>query len=95
MLTLVVWKLDRLGRTVKQLVDLVTEFESKRIHFKILSNDIDTSTSVGWKKATDSKIKSAKKLLRTGMAPKDVANDLGVSLATLYRWIPEAAALSH
>ena len=37
---------------------------------------------------TDSKLASAKKLLESGIPPKDVAKDLGVSLATLYRWIP-------
>ena len=37
---------------------------------------------------TDSKVNSAKKLLASGILPKDVANNLGVSLATLYRWIP-------
>ena len=40
------------------------------------------------RKMTDSKIASAKKLLESGVLPKDVAKDLGVSLATLYRWIP-------
>ena len=43
---------------------------------------------------TDGKIRSAKKLLKTGMLPREVANDLGISLATLYRWIPEAASLT-
>lgn len=42
---------------------------------------------------TDGKVRSAKKLLKSGMAPRDVAADLGVSMATLYRWIPEAASL--
>jgi DNA invertase Pin-like site-specific DNA recombinase len=37
---------------------------------------------------TDSKIKSAKKLLAGGMLPRDVAENLGVSIPTLYRWIP-------
>ena len=37
---------------------------------------------------TDSKIASAKRLLASGVPPRDVAKDLGVSLATLYRWIP-------
>ena len=37
---------------------------------------------------TDSKIKSAKKLLQAGALPHDVAKDLGVSISTLYRWIP-------
>jgi DNA invertase Pin-like site-specific DNA recombinase len=37
---------------------------------------------------TDSKIKSAKKLLVSGVPPRDVASNLGVSVPTLYRWIP-------
>jgi DNA invertase Pin-like site-specific DNA recombinase len=37
---------------------------------------------------TDSKIKSAKKLLASGVPPRDVAGNLGVSVPTLYRWIP-------
>ena len=37
---------------------------------------------------TDSKLSVAKKLLENGVLPKDVANNLGVSLVTLYRWIP-------
>ncbi len=37
---------------------------------------------------TDSKIKSAKKLLASGVPPKEVADNLGVSVPTLYRWIP-------
>ena len=36
---------------------------------------------------TDSKIKSAKKLLASGVPPRDVAGNLGVSIPTLYRWI--------
>lgn len=36
---------------------------------------------------TESKIKSAKKLLASGVPPKDVASNLGVSVPTLYRWI--------
>jgi DNA invertase Pin-like site-specific DNA recombinase len=37
---------------------------------------------------TDSKIKSAKKLLASGVPPRDVATNLGISVPTLYRWIP-------
>jgi DNA invertase Pin-like site-specific DNA recombinase len=40
------------------------------------------------RKMTDSKIKSAKKLLANGIPPRDVAKNLGVSIPTLYRWIP-------
>lgn len=37
---------------------------------------------------TESKIESAKKLLANGVPPRDVATNLGVSVPTLYRWIP-------
>lgn len=40
---------------------------------------------------TDSKIESAKRLLAGGVPPKDVAKSLGVSIPTLYRWVPAAA----
>jgi len=37
---------------------------------------------------TASKVESAKKLLAGGTPPKDVAKNLGVSVPTLYRWVP-------
>lgn len=40
------------------------------------------------RKMTDSKLKSARELLATGTPPADVARDLGISVPTLYRWIP-------
>lgn len=40
---------------------------------------------------TDSKIESAKKLLSNGVPLRDVAHNLGVSIPTLYRWIPASA----
>ncbi|WP_442765604.1 recombinase family protein [Sulfurospirillum cavolei] len=124
--TLVVWKLDRLGRSVKSLIELVSDLNAKNINFKSLTDSIDTSTpsgrfffnvmaslaqmereliverttaglavakkkgKIGGRKRvmTDSKLASAKRLLETGVSPKDVAKDLGVSIATLYRWIP-------
>lgn len=42
-------------------------------------------------KMTTSKLESAKKLLSAGVSPKDVARDLGVSVPTLYRWIPASS----
>jgi len=39
----------------------------------------------------DSKIESAKNLLASGVPPKDVAKNLGVSVPTLYRWVPASA----
>jgi len=37
---------------------------------------------------TDGKSESANKFLASGVSPRDVANNLGVSVPTLYRWIP-------
>lgn len=44
---LVVFKLDRLGRSVLHLADLLTRFEKEGIHFCSLSEGIDTTTSGG------------------------------------------------
>ncbi len=116
--TLVVWKLDRLGRSVKQLVDLVGDLHKHGVQFRSLTDSIDTGTPSGRfffhvmaslaemereltvertraglevakqlgrkggrkPKMTDSKIESAKKLLASGVPPKDVAKNLGVSM---------------
>jgi len=124
--TFVVWKLDRLGRSVKQLVDLVSSFEAEGIHFVSLTDSIDTSSPagrfffhvmaslaemereltvertraglatarargrIGGRKRlmTESKVDAARKLLGSGLTPREVASTLGVSLATLYRWVP-------
>jgi DNA invertase Pin-like site-specific DNA recombinase len=37
---------------------------------------------------TDSKIDPAKKLLASGIPAREVAANLGISIPTLYRWIP-------
>ena len=127
--TLVVWKLDRLGRSVKNLVDLVSQLQAQKIGFNSLTDSIDTGTPSGRfffhvmaslaemereltiertragldparkqgrvggrkRKLTESKVQSARKLLLSGVAPKDVADNLGVSIPTLYRWIPASS----
>jgi DNA invertase Pin-like site-specific DNA recombinase len=127
--SLVVWKLDRLGRSVKHLVDLVGKLHEQGIQFKSLTDSIDTATPSGRfffhvmaslaemereltvertragleiarqlgrkggrkRLMTDSKVESAKKLLANGVPPRDVAKNLGVSVPTLYRWIPASA----
>lgn len=124
--TLVVWKLDRLGRSVKGLVDLVNALEARVVHFRSLTDGIDTKTPAGRfffhimaslaqmerelivertraglaaarklgrvggrkRRMTASKIKAAHRLLAGGVLPRDVAEDLGVSVPTLYRWLP-------
>ncbi len=119
-------ELDRLGRSVKQLVDLVGELQNEGVQFKSLTDSIDTGTASGRfffhvmaslaemerelivertraglevarklgrmggrkRQMTDSKIKAAKKLLASGVPARDVASNLGVSVPTLYRWLP-------
>lgn len=41
---------------------------------------------------TEAKIRSARKLLSQGTPPKEVAASLGVSVPTLYRWVPATDA---
>jgi len=129
--TLVVWKLDRLGRSVRHLVDLVGQLHKEGVQFKSLTDSIDTGTASGRfffhvmaslaemereltvertraglevarqlgrkggrkRQMTESKIKSARKLLASGVPPRDVAGNLGVSVPTLYRWIPASTQL--
>ncbi|WP_422136057.1 recombinase family protein [Endozoicomonas sp. ALD040] len=124
--TLVVWKLDRLGRSARSLITLVNELEQQDCHFVSLTDSIDTTTTAGRfffhvmaslaqmerelivertkagletarqrgkiggrkRQMTDSKIEAAKKLLTDGIPPKEVAANLGVSVPTLYRWLP-------
>ena len=45
--SLVVWKLDRLGRSLKDLVAIVCDLEQRDVHFKCLADQIDTSTPSG------------------------------------------------
>jgi DNA invertase Pin-like site-specific DNA recombinase len=45
--TVVVWKLDRLGRSIKDLINLVELFKSKNVNFVSLNDHIDTGTAAG------------------------------------------------
>lgn len=45
--TLVVWKLDRLGRSLKHLIETVQALAAREIGFKSLQESIDTTTSGG------------------------------------------------
>ena len=50
--TLVVWKLDRLGRGLRDLISLLDDLRERRVLFSSLSEEIDTATPTGramWK----------------------------------------------
>lgn len=45
--TLVIYRLDRLGRSVKEMLDLCAKLENQRIKLVSLQDNLDTSTAVG------------------------------------------------
>ena len=45
--TLVVWRLDRLGRSLKHLIEPITNLNNREIGFKSSTENIDTTTSGG------------------------------------------------
>lgn len=45
--TLVVWKLDRLGRSLKHLIETITNLTNRKVGFKSLTENIDSTTSGG------------------------------------------------
>ena len=45
--TVVVWKLDRLGRSIKHIVELIDKFNSENIGFISLNDNINTQTAQG------------------------------------------------
>src|SRR6266566_543402 len=45
--TLVVWRLDRLGRSLKHLIETITKLNTRKIGFKSITENIDTTTSGG------------------------------------------------
>ena len=45
--TLVVWRLDRLGRSLRHLVDVIAQLECRHVAFESLRESIDTTTAAG------------------------------------------------
>ena len=127
--TLVVWKLDRLARSMKQLIETVEGLEAEGIGFRSVTEAIDTTTSGGKlvfhifgalaefersiiRERTRAGLDAAKARGRKGGRPRamsdddlkmaralladdtisveDVAERMGVSLATFYRYLPAA-----
>lgn len=45
--TFLIYRIDRLSRSVRQLINLEADLREKNIHLKIIHENIDTSTSMG------------------------------------------------
>ena len=127
--TLIVWKLDRLARSMKQLIETVETLRVRGIGFRSLTEALDTTTAQGRlvfhmfgalaefersliRERTQAGLAAARRAGRTGGRPPKLTDDdieaakamlanpdigvtqiahrLGVSPATLYRYIPAA-----
>ncbi len=123
---LVVWKLDRIGRSLGHVVELVATLRFKGIGLKVLTGGIDTTSSTGRlvfgifatlaeferdliKERTMAGLAAARARGRTGGRPRlmtraklrtamtmmadpdnvvgDVAEQLGISVSTLYAYV--------
>lgn len=123
---LVVWKLDRLGRTMKGLVGLAADLTDRGLGLRSITDGIDTAGTagklvfhilaamaemerdlnrerttaaliiprregrVGARKTvmTSKRLEAVRKLLASGMAIREIAPAIGVSVPTLYRHFP-------
>lgn len=123
---LVVWKLDRVGRSLPHLVQLVADLHKRDVGFRVLTDNIDTTSATGRlvfhlfaalaefersliiertragltaarargrmggrpPKMTPAKVRMAMTLMADQHnAAVDVAEQLGISTATLYRYV--------
>jgi DNA invertase Pin-like site-specific DNA recombinase len=132
--TIIVWKLDRLARSMKQLIETIEGLRVQGIGFRSLTEALDTTTPQGvlvfhmfsalaeFERAlilerTRAGLRAAKRMGRTGGRPAklldddldvartlranlditvaEVADRLGVSPATLYRYLPAARTANN
>ena len=125
---IVIWKLDRLGRSLKHLVELVAELNDRDIGLRSLNDPIDTTTAqgrlvfnifaslaefereiirertnaglaaarargrVGGRKPglsedAQRKARIAQSYYEEGMPVNQIAKDLNISKATLYKYL--------
>ena len=124
---LVVWRLDRLGRSLKALIELLTRLDERGVGFKSLTEQLDTTTSGGKlifhvfgalaeferdliRERTQAGLAAARARGRQGGRPKklgtpskvamaqalyddqrhsiaEICRTLGISRATLYRYV--------
>ncbi|MGO1536890.1 MAG: recombinase family protein [Yaniella sp.] len=123
---MVVWKLDRLGRNTRQLLEFVDSLESQSIHFRSLTEGIVTTGPMGKAMLTvmsafaqlerdqlaertraglaaaaargrkggrprvtpeNEKVRQADQYRHAGLTPPEISKLLGVSRATVYRYL--------
>lgn len=120
--TLVVWRLDRLGRSLSDLIDIVSAIQAKGCEFTSITEAIDTTTATGKlvfhimaalaeferrliaertraglqaakargtklgrkPKLSPSKLREAKRLVRSGISVEKAAKRFRVSRSTMY-----------
>ena len=126
--TLVVWKLDRLGRSLQHLISVINKLKDQGIYFRSIQESLDTSSSAGKlifhifgalaeferdiilertmaglaaarargrvggrpKSLNSEKVRLAKTLMKDNSHNiREICETLGVSKATLYRYIKE------
>jgi DNA invertase Pin-like site-specific DNA recombinase len=126
--TLVVWRLDRLGRSTRHLLETVEGLDARGVQFRSVTEGIDTSTPGGKliftvfaalaefernlirertnagliaarrrnriggrrKVLTGAKLDQAREMKASGRyTVREIAEVVGVSAATLYRYLPE------
>ena len=132
--TLVVWKLDRAGRSLTHLIELLKDLKERGIEFVSLTEQIDTTTPGGnlifhmmgalaeferdlIRERTNAGLAAARARGRRGERPRklktngkvalarqmfidqshsipEICTTLGISRATLYRYVKEAEPLT-
>ncbi len=127
--TLVVWRLDRLGRSLKHLIQVLNQLDERGVYFKSIQESLDTSTPGGKlifhvfgalaeferdiirertlaglaaarargrkggrpSKLSKKQVEMAKNLMKdTNIPIGEICQTLGVSKATLYRYVGRA-----
>lgn len=126
---MVVYKLDRVARSLPHLLEIMDSLKAREIGFQSLTEEINTTTPGGKllfhlmaaiseferdlirertmhglkaarakgrvggrpRRMTEDKINAVRELLASGTAVKDAAAAVGVSVPTLYRYLPGAS----
>jgi DNA invertase Pin-like site-specific DNA recombinase len=124
---LTVWKLDRLGRNTRQILELVETLRERRVGFRSLTEGLDTTGAMGTamltimaafaqlerdtmlertsaglaaanakghfggrpRKADDAALAKVHTLKAKGLTAPEIARAVGVSRATVYRYLSE------